>query len=121
MASDIPLGQRLRELREKADISLRELAKDVGISPPFLSDVELGRRYPSDEILGKLAKALKVSVDELKHLDTRDAAQDVKRMIDANPSVGFAFRTMMEKVKDGRVSPEEIATKIKDLYGSKKK
>jgi transcriptional regulator with XRE-family HTH domain len=49
------LGQRIRELRDKADLSLRELAKKIGISSPFLSDIELGRR--SGQRLSQLAKS----------------------------------------------------------------
>jgi transcriptional regulator with XRE-family HTH domain len=56
---EIPLVQRLHELRDKADLSLRELTRKVGISSPFLSDIELGRRFPSEEILAKLAGALR--------------------------------------------------------------
>src|SRR5262249_4666678 len=63
---EISLGQRLRELRDKADLSVRELAKRIGVSSPFLSDIELGRRFPSEEVLGKLAAALNVSLEELK-------------------------------------------------------
>jgi transcriptional regulator with XRE-family HTH domain len=51
---EISLGQRIRELRDKADLSLRGLAMRIGISSPFLSDIELGRRFPSEEILAKL-------------------------------------------------------------------
>src|SRR5271166_3501441 len=40
------LGQRIHELRDKADLSLRGSAKKIGISSPFLSDIELGRRFP---------------------------------------------------------------------------
>jgi hypothetical protein len=36
---EISLGQRIRELRDKADLSLRGLAKRIGISSPFLSDI----------------------------------------------------------------------------------
>ena len=45
------LGQRIRELREEKDFSLRELAKKSGVTAPFLSDIELGRRYPSEKVL----------------------------------------------------------------------
>ena len=121
MASEVGLGERLRQLREAADISLRELSKEAGISPPFLSDVELGRRYPSDDILAKLAKALKVSVDELKRLDTRGDAQDVKKLIEANPSLGFAFRTMVDRVKEGELSPSDLAAQLNKLYDPRKK
>ena len=63
---EVSLGQRLRELRDKVSLSLRKLADQIGISAPFLSDIELGRRFPSEEILAKLAGALEVSPDELK-------------------------------------------------------
>jgi transcriptional regulator with XRE-family HTH domain len=69
---EISLGQRLHELRDRADLSLHELAKKVGISGPFLSDIELGRRFPSEEILAKLAKVLNVSLEDLKQYDNRE-------------------------------------------------
>lgn len=37
-------GKSLRNLREDTDISLREMAKVLGVSAAFLSDCELGRR-----------------------------------------------------------------------------
>jgi transcriptional regulator with XRE-family HTH domain len=58
---DSSFGQRIHELRDKADLSLGGLAMRIGISAPFLSDIELGRRFPSEEILPKLADALDVS------------------------------------------------------------
>jgi transcriptional regulator with XRE-family HTH domain len=63
--NEISLGQRLHELRDRVDLSSRESAKKVGISSPFLSDIELGRRFPSEEILAKLASALNVSLEDL--------------------------------------------------------
>ena len=78
---EISLGQRIRELRDKAALSLRGLAKRIGISSPFLSDIELGRRFPSEEILAKLAGALEVSPDELEQYDTRAPIADLKRLI----------------------------------------
>jgi len=67
---EISLGQRLHQLRDKAALSLRELARKAGISSPFLSDIELGRRFPSGEILAKLAAALNVSLKDLKQYET---------------------------------------------------
>src|SRR6202011_6026295 len=82
---EISLGQRIHELRDKADLSLRGLAKKIGISSPFLSDIELGRRFPSEEILAKLADALDALPDELKQYDTRAPIADLKRLIDLDP------------------------------------
>jgi transcriptional regulator with XRE-family HTH domain len=90
---ELSLGQRLRELRDKADLSLRELAKRIGVTSPFLSDIELGRRFPSEQILAKLAGALNVSLEDLKQYDNRGPIADLKRLMDSDPKLGFAFRT----------------------------
>jgi transcriptional regulator with XRE-family HTH domain len=117
---EISLGQRLRELRDKADLSLRELAKKIGISSPFLSDIELGRRFPSEEILGKLAGALNVSLEDLKQYDNREPIADLKRLMDSNPKLGFAFRTAVEKVKSGELTAEEFIARLNQKPPPKK-
>jgi len=40
----IRIGEAVRELREERGITLRALAKTLNLSPPFLSDLEHGRR-----------------------------------------------------------------------------
>jgi transcriptional regulator with XRE-family HTH domain len=109
---EISLGQRLRELRDRADLSLRELAKRIGISSPFLSDIELGRRFPSEEILEKLAAALNVSLEELKKYDNREPIADLKRLMDSDPKLGFAFRTAVEKLKSGELTADDIIARL---------
>ncbi len=90
---------------------MRGLAKRIGISSPFLSDIELGRRFPSEEILAKLAGALNVPLEDLKQYDTRAPIADLKRLMDSDPKLGFAFRTVVEKVNGGHLqaaSPRKI-------------
>ena len=91
---------------------MRELAKRIGISSPFLSDIEFGRRFPSEEILAKLATALNVPLEELKQYDTRAPIADLKRLMDSDPKLGFAFRTVVEKVKNGELTAEDIIVKL---------
>ena len=93
-------------------MSLRELAKRIGISSPFLSDIELGRRFPSEEILEKLAAALNVSLEELKKYDNREPIADLKRLMDSNPKLGFAFRTAVEKLKSGELTADDIIARL---------
>jgi len=109
---EISLGQRLHELRDRADLSLRELAKKVGISGPFLSDIELGRRFPSEEILGRLAAALNVPLEDLKKYDNRAPIADLKRLMDSDPKLGFAFRTAVEKLKSGELTADDIIARL---------
>ena len=91
---------------------MRGLAMRIGISAPFLSDIELGRRFPSGEILAKLAAALDVSPDELKQYDTRGPIADLKQLMDSDPKLGFAFRTVVEKIKNGELTAEDIIVKL---------
>lgn len=50
------ISAQLREERQRKRISLRTMAKTLGISAPYLSDVELGRRNISSSLLEKLRK-----------------------------------------------------------------
>ena len=110
--NETSLGQRLRELRDKADLSARELAKRIGVSSPFLSDIELGRRFPSEEVLGKLAAALNVPLEDLKQYDNRGPIADLKRLMDSDPKLGVAFRTAVEKLKSGELTPEDLIARL---------
>jgi transcriptional regulator with XRE-family HTH domain len=63
MASDI--GSFIRDLRENAEVSVRQLAERSGVSNPYLSQVERGLRKPSADVLNQIAKALRVSAEVL--------------------------------------------------------
>ena len=110
------LGEHIRELREKCDLSVRELAKQIKVSAPFLSDVELGRRHPSEDVLERLASTLKTTAEELKKYDARAPLQELKRLAASNPAMGFALR----KVVDQEVTPEELL-KFLDHHGRGRK
>lgn len=59
------LGDYLREQRNGAELSLRQLAEMAGVSNPYLSQIERGLRRPSAEVLQQLAKALRISAEQL--------------------------------------------------------
>ncbi len=59
------IGGYIREQRETAQGSLRQLAKLPGVSNPYLSQVERGLRKPSAEILQQIAKGLRISAEAL--------------------------------------------------------
>ena len=59
------LGEFIAGQRRAAQLSLRQLAAQAGISNPYLSQIERGLRKPSAEVLQQLAKALRVSAETL--------------------------------------------------------
>lgn len=61
----IQVGPRLRALRQQRGVTLRDLTEETGISVSTLSRLESGQRRPTLEQLLPLARAHRVSLDEL--------------------------------------------------------
>jgi transcriptional regulator with XRE-family HTH domain len=59
------IGDYIRQQRNNAKISLRQLSKQAGVSNPYLSQIERGLRKPSAEILQQIAKGLRISAEAL--------------------------------------------------------
>ena len=59
------LGDYLKEQRTQSRLSLRQLAEQAGVSNPYLSQIERGLRKPSAEVLQQIAKALRISAEQL--------------------------------------------------------
>jgi transcriptional regulator with XRE-family HTH domain len=59
------LGQRLREGRERRGLSLRELARRIGVSASLISQIERGLVTPSVGTLWSLATELGLAIDGL--------------------------------------------------------
>jgi transcriptional regulator with XRE-family HTH domain len=60
-----PLGDFIRRQRELQELSMRQLADLVGISNPYLSQIERGLREPSEKVLEAIAENLELSADAL--------------------------------------------------------
>jgi transcriptional regulator with XRE-family HTH domain len=110
------LGEKIKELREKKDFSVRELARQLKISAAFLSDMELGRRHPSDEIMLRLADRLDSTLEELQKCDARPPVQELKRIAASDPAMGFALR----RVVDEGVTSKELLDFLNQIEKKKK-
>lgn len=90
-------GEFVHEQRDRLDISLREFAKRLGdISPAHISDIENGKRHPSDELLKKMSQILGVAVSEFDKYDSRPPVDALKRMARQDPTYGLALRRLAE-------------------------
>ena len=63
--SSAAIGEFIREQREQAQVSVRQLARLAGVSNPYLSQIERGLRKPSADILQQIAKGLRISAEQL--------------------------------------------------------
>jgi len=66
-----PLGDFIRRQRELNELSMRQLAELVGISNPYLSQIERGLRDPSEKVLDAIARNLELSAETLYEVSGR--------------------------------------------------
>lgn len=98
------LGSYIREQRDQAQMSVRQLAAAAGVSNPYLSQVERGLRRPSAEILSRLAGALRISAETLyvqagilSEPQASDEGRDLATAIALEPTLTEAQRrTLLE-------------------------
>jgi transcriptional regulator with XRE-family HTH domain len=85
------IGEYIREQREQAKISMRQLAQAAGVSNPYLSQIERGLRKPSADILQQIAKGLRISAEALYVqagiLEDKPADSGVRSALLADPDL----------------------------------
>jgi transcriptional regulator with XRE-family HTH domain len=97
-----PLGEFIRRQRELQELSMRQLADLVGISNPYLSQIERGLREPSDKVLEAIAENLQLSADAVcQHAGRhREAADEpaVLAAIRADPKLTARERQALVEI-----------------------
>jgi transcriptional regulator with XRE-family HTH domain len=93
------VGAFIREQRNAARVSLRELARTAGVSNPYLSQVERGLRKPSAEILASIARGLKISAETLYEqagiLDRRSGNPDTVAAIRSDSALSERHKAVL--------------------------
>ncbi|MEV4635993.1 helix-turn-helix transcriptional regulator [Actinoplanes sp. NPDC049548] len=100
---DLPqdIGSFIRDLRQTAKISLRQLADRAGVSNPYLSQIERGLRKPSAEVLQQLASALRVSTPAMylrAGLLDGEGQQGVLAAIAVDPELTIAQKQSLSQI-----------------------
>jgi transcriptional regulator with XRE-family HTH domain len=73
------IGERVRRLREAKGLSLRDLAREAGVSAPMLSQVERGETSPTLHVATKIASGLDLTLSQLLRLDEESSVVVVPR------------------------------------------
>ena len=95
------IGGFIRDLRQTAKISLRQLADRAGVSNPYLSQIERGLRKPSAEVLQQIASALRVSTPAMylrAGLLDSEGQQGVLAAIAADPDLTIAQKQSLSQI-----------------------
>ena len=95
------IGTFIRDLRQTAKISIRQLADKAGVSNPYLSQIERGLRKPSAEVLQQIASALRVSTPAMylrAGLLDSEGQQGVRAAIAVDPELTIAQKQSLSQI-----------------------
>jgi transcriptional regulator with XRE-family HTH domain len=88
------IGAVLRRLRLRQGRTLRDVADEAGVSMPYLSEIERGRKEASSEILAGVCRALGIGLPEL----LEEVRLELLRSPVSQPVAGTAqFRTALNR------------------------
>jgi transcriptional regulator with XRE-family HTH domain len=106
------LGGIIRRQRELTELSMRQFAGMVGVSNPYMSQIERGLRAPSEKVLAEIARNLDVSADTLyEQAGMSDAPEEdetvgVRAAIREDPRLSARQRRALLEVYDAFAGPE---------------
>ncbi|MEV2236819.1 helix-turn-helix transcriptional regulator [Micromonospora sp. NPDC049891] len=95
------IGAVLRRERQHQGRTLREVARAAGVSVPYLSEVERGRKEASSEVLAAICRALGLHLSDLLE-EVRDELRRVERRL---PAGGPAGRVPATRPGDPTAAP----------------
>jgi transcriptional regulator with XRE-family HTH domain len=113
------LGQEILRYRQKAELTLRAMAKKAKISPAHQSDIEHGRRLPSDDLLKRIAEILGnvgATYEDFKKLDTR-IDPELSDWISKHPEAS----QMLREIRASKESPKEVLERLKEILKAEEK
>ena len=101
---NLPFGEYVKQRREHLELTMRDFAESVQISPAYLCDIEKGYRNPPAKHLDKFAEVLQITdAEELnKFYDMAGVGKngqhaDINSYIDGVPSARLALRVAKNK------------------------
>jgi transcriptional regulator with XRE-family HTH domain len=108
--TDTPtLGDLIRSQRKMQELSVRQFAAMVGISNPYLSQIERNLRAPSDAVVEAIASQFETSADDLYRQVRSSRSEDeepseVQRAIEADARLSARQRRALLEVYDAFVN-----------------
>jgi len=107
------LGKRIREIRKARNLTIAQLAEATNLSTNFIGSIERGIRSPAIDTLERIARVLRVKVEDLFHFPSGKEGEK-KRALDE-----LVYRLKGKDIRD-----IELVSKIAEtvsVYSGKKK
>lgn len=92
--TSVNVGEVIRKMRLEQGIGSRELARNIGVSSSYLTDIEKDRRTPSERVLKSVADSMGLDLDYLMAISGRWG--EIGNYIMKHPGAFTLFRRITE-------------------------
>jgi transcriptional regulator with XRE-family HTH domain len=89
----VDMAELIKAKRVSRGLSLRQLGKEIGVTPAYVADLEANRRLPSPELIERLASALAIPVEDLEAADNR-LSPSLREWIEERPQLTSLLRSL---------------------------
>lgn len=79
------VGENIKQAREKSGMTVKALAKKLGVAEKYLNEVEMGRKVAPESFIDKAAKVLKADLNDISMVVTDQALQEEKKILKELP------------------------------------
>ena len=100
-----PIGPRIRDERERRSVTIRALARVIGVSPSLISQIETGKSQPSVSTLYSITSALGLSLEDL--FDASNGEKEAEDVVTSAAAAVRYLRTDRAKDVGPHVTPDE--------------
>lgn len=109
MSDNLEFGEFIAERRKQHECTMRQFADMIGVTAPYLSDIEKGRRAAPDSKLEDIAAALRLTSTERERMFDL-AAMTRENQVSADLS-GYIMETNLARVALRRAKERDLSDK----------
>lgn len=78
------VGENIKQAREKSGLTVKALAKKLGVAEKYLNEVEMGRKVAPESLIDKAGKVLKADLNDISMVVTDESIDGRKKNFKGN-------------------------------------
>lgn len=78
------VGENIKQAREKSGLTVKALAKKLGVAEKYLNEVEMGRKVAPESLIDKAGKVLKADLNDISMVVTDEVLMEERKNFKGN-------------------------------------
>lgn len=92
------VGETLKAARLQSGMTQKALAKKLGVAEKYINEVEMGRKVVQENFIDKVAKVLKIDLNDISMVVTDEAIKQEEKVL----------QSIKKENKENKVNPKTL-------------